>query len=107
MRRHFGTVPDFIGGENVIVGTDAMISIDDIAGGLVIRTSEGDIDFTEAVVLAPCREFTSQLLGLAAPAEQDDILADIEFLAEGMRGFGVGVEGGPYLVAPGDEVWSR
>jgi hypothetical protein len=60
---------------------------------------------TESHVLAPCREFTSHLLGLAEPAAKEDIATDIGFLEAGMRGFGAGIVGGPFTVRIGDEVW--
>lgn len=107
MRRRFGVVPDFVGGENIIVDTATMLSVEDLAGGVVVRTAAADIEFTEAIVLAPCREFTSHLLGLAAPAAKDAIADDIAFLADGMRGFGAGVDGGPFTVSVGDEVWVK
>ena len=107
MSERFGEVADFIAGENIIVETDDMVSLEDLEGGVVVRTADGDIEFTEAIVLAPCREFTSHLLGLDTPAEKEEISEDIGFLGEGMRGFGVGIEGGPFMVRVGDEVWRR
>jgi len=107
MRGRFGIVPDFVGGENIIVDTEAMIALEDLTGGVVVRTAAADIDFNEAIVLAPCREFTSHLLGLAEPADKEAIADDIAFLADGMRGFGAGVDGGPFTVSVGDEMWVK
>lgn len=107
MRQRFGDVPEFIAGENVIVGCDDMVQLDDLAPGVVIRTADGDIEMMDIAVAEPCREFTSHLLGLAEPAERRDIEPDIEFLTKGMRGFVAGVEGGPFSVRVGDEVWRK
>lgn len=104
MRARFGDVPDYIAGENVIVDTDRMLALEDLAT-IVIRNADGDIEFGETHVMAPCREFTSHLLGLPEPADKEDIADDIAFLDDGMRGFGSGFGGGPVTVKLGDEVW--
>ena len=107
MREHFGEVPDFIAGENVIVDTDDMVHLEDLTPGVFIRTADADIEMSDIAVAEPCREFTSHLLGLAEPAERRDIEPHIEFLTQGMRGFVAGVDGGPFTVKVGDEVWRR
>jgi len=107
MSGRFGEVTPYVAGENIIVDTPDIVSPDDAASGFVIRTPDGDIDMEESHVLAPCREFTSHLLGLDEPAEKEAIADDIGFLGDGMRGFGAGVAGGPHPVAVGDEVWLR
>jgi hypothetical protein len=107
MRERFGEVPEFIAGENVIVGTEDMVRLEDLTPGVVIRTPDCDIEMGEITVAEPCREFTSHLLGLSEPADRADIEPDIEFLTKGMRGFVAGVDGGPFTVKVGDEVWRR
>ncbi len=107
MRQHFGDVPEFIAGENVIVDSHDMVYLDDLAPGVVIRTTDGDIEMMDIAVAEPCREFTSHLLGLPEPAERREIEPHIEFLTKGMRGFLAGVEGGPFSIRVGDEVWRR
>ena len=107
MGERFGGVEPFVAGENIIVDTPDIVGPTQAANGFVIRTARGDIEMEESHVLAPCREFTSHLLGLPEPAEKEAISDDITFLADGMRGFGAGVAGGPHLVQLGDEVWLR
>jgi hypothetical protein len=105
MGDRFGAVARFAAGENLIVDTTETITPAMAVAGFLIRTGAGDVATGPGHVLAPCREFTSHLLGLDAPAERDDIAADMAFLADGMRGFGTAVPGGPHFVRPGDEVW--
>jgi hypothetical protein len=107
MREHFGVVPEFVAGENVIVDTADMVYLEHLAPGVIIRTAAGDIEMGEITVAEPCREFTSHLLGLPAPADRSDIEPDLAFLSKGMRGFVAGVEGGPFPIEVGDEVWRR
>jgi hypothetical protein len=107
MRERFGDVPEFVAGENVIVEATHLVRLDDLANGIVIKTADGLIEMGEASVAEPCREFTSHLLGLAVPAERGEIEEDIAFLSGGIRGFVAGIDGGPFAIMVGDEVWAK
>lgn len=75
------------GGENIIVESDRRITVDDLAGTVVIRTDDGEIELTGARVAAPCAEFTSYLLGLDQVMTKRELADDVEFLDDGTRGF--------------------
>ena len=87
MAARFGDMPLGIGGENVIVECADRLFTDGLAGTLVIRGSGGEIAVTGARPAAPCREFTSFLLGGDAVAARSVIADELGFLGDGMRGF--------------------
>jgi len=87
MAARFGDMPLGIGGENVIVECDERLFTDDLAGTLVILGSDGEIAVTGTRVAAPCREFTSFLLGVEGVAARGAIADELSFLGDGMRGF--------------------
>ena len=104
--RRYGEQPVGIAGENLIVAADHRIEPADLAGGVVIDTAEGPIALSGARVAAPCREFTSWLLGRIDVAPREEIAADLAFLEDGMRGFILAVDHleGWTVVRPGDRV---
>jgi len=83
----FGDAPLGCAGENLIVEIDRRITLDDLAGTVVLVTPEGEFPLGGARVAAPCREFTSFLLGRVDVAPRDEIAPHLEFLDEGTRGF--------------------
>ena len=109
MAARFGDVPVGIGGENIIVENEGRLFADDLAGMLVILGSGGEIAVTGARVAAPCREFTSFLLGRDGVADRSEIAEELAFLGEGMRGFLVdgSALGRPLPVRVGDEMVLR
>lgn len=106
MAERFGDLPVGIAGENVIVDHDGRVLPEDLQGAVVLRTAVGDVAATGARVAAPCREFTSFLLGLDRVADRTEIGDEMEFLERGTRGFILDVSGldRPMSVAVGDEV---
>jgi len=109
MAARFGNVPVGIGGENIIVEHNGRLFPEDLAGTLVILGSSGEITVTGARVAAPCREFTSFLLGRDGVADRSEIADELAFLGEGMRGFivdGSALER-PMVVRVGDEMVLR
>ncbi len=110
MRQRFGSVPFGVAAENVLVGTDRVVSADDAAAGLVIRTHDGwEVGLGDLRVARPCREFTSYLLQLPYRAEREEIAAELGFLDGGMRGFVTDLAGlgDPAVIGIGDEVFLR
>ena len=87
MGERFGDAPLGCAGENLIVETDHRIELTDLAGRIVVRTAEGEVPLGRASVAAPCREFTSWLLGREDVAPRAEIAEELAFLAEGTRGF--------------------
>lgn len=83
----FGRAPVGCAGENLIVETDRPVALDDLAHGVVLVTPEGEYPLGGARVAAPCREFTSFLLGRSDVAPRDEIAEHLDFLDHGTRGF--------------------
>jgi hypothetical protein len=83
----FGSAPLGCAGENLIVATDRRITVSDLEGVIVVRTADGEVLLGSARVAAPCREFTSFMLGRPDVAPRDEIAADLAFLDDGMRGY--------------------
>lgn len=94
MEGRFGpAVVPGIAAENIVVEVDDLVPLGLMQGGIEIRAESGEsVLLSEPLVAAPCREFTSHLLGLGHRAERDEIAADLEFLNAGMRGFVFGCQ---------------
>ncbi len=87
MAQRFESVPVGIAGENIIVDGPAVRMVD-IAGGLLIRRPDGtEIGLNEPRPAAPCRPFTSFLLGSDSVLQRDTIQNELAFLSDGTRGF--------------------
>ncbi len=89
IEERFGSAPLGVAGENVIVDLDERVSHDQVASGLVIRTSEGDLELDPPDVLNACVPFTKFLLQ-DPNASTSRVLAALEFLGAGMRGYSMG-----------------
>ncbi|HHC09520.1 MAG TPA: hypothetical protein ENK55_12555 [Actinobacteria bacterium] len=86
-----------IAGENLVVDGPA-VRTEDLAGGLVIVTADGvEVELRAPRPAAPCREFTTFLLGGREPRPRDELVDELEFLSGGTRGFIVSVG---HLTAP-------
>jgi len=86
MAERFRSAPLGCAGENLIVETDRRVILADL-GSVVVRTAEGEVPLGGARVAAPCREFTSFLLGRPDVALREEIADDLAFLEDGMRGY--------------------
>lgn len=109
MTSRFGSATPGCAGENIIVGFGGTLSESDLAGLVVIRADEGEIELANARIAAPCAEFTSFLLGLDEVMPKRELGEAIEFLDGGMRGFILDVSHleHPVTVRAGDEVVLR
>lgn len=108
MRDRFGAhLEDGVAGETILVGSDRVIGIDDLANGLVIRTREGVTVHLDAFRIAePCVEFTRHALQWPHDAPSDRTVADgLQFLRGGMRGFYATYSGAPARLRIGDTVY--
>lgn len=102
----FGAAAMGVAGENIVVDGPPL-RLSEIAGGLAIRLQDGKtVDLATPRVAAPCAEFTSFLLGYESALPRDEILADLEFLDRGTRGYVFAVDHieRPLEVTLGDEV---
>ncbi len=108
MARRFGDrVAPGIAGENLIVDGPPL-RMNDLTGGLIVVTGSGEeIALAPLRPAAPCREFTTFLLGGRQPRPRDEIAEELAFLSEGTRGFIASVEhlDGTAVVSVGDEVY--
>lgn len=108
MQDHFGAVDLGDAGENIIVDTDRMITLDDVSGGIVIQRPDRKIELKGAAVAEPCVPFTR--FRLRDPSSSlDDVKPHREFLRKGMRGFVMGLANldGAVEIELGDEVYLR
>lgn len=101
----FGKVPLGVGGENIIVETDRIWTVDDLRPGLAIATDHGPVRLIDWRIAEPCIPFTRFLLG-TPDASADEIQDDLAFLKEGTRGFVTAMENlaDPVEIRVGDEV---
>lgn len=101
----FGHKPLGVGGENIIVDTDRIWTIDDVAPGLVIATRSGLVRLGPWRIAEPCVPFTRFLLG-SPDASAGEVRQDLAFLQHGTRGFVTAMEqlSEPVEIRVGDEV---
>ena len=89
MRERFGAhLDDGIAGENILVESDRVFSLDQLDGQLAIETSQGaQVPLVELLVAAPCVEFSQFASGEAERLPAEALKATLQFLDHGMRGF--------------------
>ena len=89
-------------GENILVETDRVWRLEDLAGGLVFRNAESGalLRLTRVSVADPCVEFSRYAL-CAPEAPPQELKPVLQFLGEGMRGYCFTPDG-EGLVAIGD-----
>ncbi len=109
MADRFGAAPPGIAGENVIVSAERIVTQADLAGGIRVSTSGGDVVFDGPKVAAPCAMFTRYLRG-TPDAGFEEIADDRAFLHGGIRGFVMRLdrrEGPAVVLRTGDPVAIR
>jgi hypothetical protein len=74
---------DGIAGESVLLDTE---HLDDLSGGLVLETDDGRIEF-ESIPAPPCVEFSRFALGRGAGDVGPEVMATLEDLDGGARGY--------------------
>jgi hypothetical protein len=109
MAQRFGSAPVGCAGENMIVSIPDRLMASDLAGTIVVRAADDEIELRRARVAAPCAEFTSWIKGLDTVLGKLDQPEDITFLDDGMRGYILDVAhlDRSMTVRVGDEVWVR
>lgn len=96
-----------IAGENILIETDDVISLDAVSGGLVIEGDDGRrVELTDISVAHPCAEFSRFALNdLDAPPMK--VSETLRFLENGLRGYYASVETDrPLRVELGDRVYA-
>jgi hypothetical protein len=89
MRERFGDhLPDGVAGENILVESDELHTVDSLGGTLVIETPGGIARLEEVIVAAPCVEFTRFCMQWPRDARPDRTVTEaLQFLDDGMRAF--------------------
>ena len=107
MADRFGDVTVGAAGENIIVRTESVITLDALGQKIVIRGEGREVELLPVKVAKPCMQFTSYMLDLPEVGDFEVIKDDLHFLGDGMRGFIVSIENGadPARVHVGDEVF--
>lgn len=111
MADRFGSAPLGCAAENVIVHCDRLVTEDELAAGLQVRSEDGSvvIDLEPAAVAKPCVPFTKFMLG-NQEASDDEIAPNRAFLDKGIRGFVLGLANqtdGPKVITPGLQLWAN
>jgi hypothetical protein len=89
MRDRYGAhLPDGCAGENILVESDQIWSIDDLGAELLIQSADGQlVRLAGLIVAAPCVEFSHFAHLSAEPLTSDQLRTTLQFLDGGMRGF--------------------
>jgi hypothetical protein len=91
-------------GESILIETEEMISLDQVAQGVVIETGRGSARLGKVIVARPCSPFSRFAIGKAGAATAE-VKEALQFLDQGMRGFYCELDGeSPATVALGDRV---
>ena len=109
MRAEFGDhLVNGIAGENILVETDEQFEVGDFAGGLLIRTCDGEeLRFDEVIVATPCVEFSRFCLNNRY-ADPRITSTALRFLDNGTRGFYAFIAAGlPITLRTSDRLFVR
>jgi hypothetical protein len=89
MRDRYGAhLADGCAGENILVASDHIWSIDDLGAELVIQRADGQlVALAGLMVAAPCVEFSRFAHLSDEPLTSDQLRTTLQFLDGGMRGF--------------------
>lgn len=98
--QRYGThLADGVVGESLLLDTDGPLSESDLAGELLLETAEGEpLVLADVVAASPCLEFSRFALGREAGALDDEVLAALDDLDRGVRGFYCRVRGAGTVV---------
>jgi hypothetical protein len=89
MRDRYGAhLPDGCAGENILIESDQIWSIDDLGAAVAIQSSDGQLVRLDGLtVAAPCVEFSRFAHLSDQPLTSDQLRTTLQFLDGGMRGF--------------------
>jgi hypothetical protein len=109
MRTQFGPhLADGLAGENILVEIDRTVSEEELAGGILIETPDGQSIRLERILVAePCVPFTRYALQFQPEAPSDPTVTHaLQELRHGRRGFYASYLGPSARVRPGDQVFA-
>lgn len=89
MRDRYGAhLTDGCAGENILIESDHVWSIDELGAALVIQRADGQlVALADLMIAAPCVEFSRFAHLSAEPLTSDQLRTTLQFLDGGMRGF--------------------
>jgi hypothetical protein len=89
MRDRYGAhLTDGCAGENILVESDHVWTIDQLGAALVIQCAGGQmVTLADLMIAAPCLEFSCFAHPCAEPLTSDQLRTTLQFLDGGMRGF--------------------
>ena len=89
MRERYGAqLPDGCAGENILIESDHVWSLDELGPSLMIERVDGQlVALDKLMVAAPCVEFSRFAHLSAEPLTSEQLRATLQFLDGGMRGF--------------------
>ena len=89
MRDQYGAhLTDGCAGENILVESDHIWSIEELGAALICQRSDGQmVALDSLMVAAPCVEFSRFAHVSAEPLSSDQLRTTLQFLDGGMRGF--------------------
>ena len=106
--RYGAHLSDGIAGENILVESDQLWSIDNLGAALLIQSADGRLVRLDALtVAAPCVEFSRFAHLSADPLTSEQLRTTLQFLDGGMRGFYARLANGQpdAAIQPGDRVF--
>ncbi len=98
-----------IAGENMIVQTDKMWTLDDFVHGVALESPTGErIVMNGVTVIDPCEPFTAFCMGKHDVTEERQVIKEnLQFLLHGMRGFCAELtDSGPHNIGKGYTLWA-
>ncbi|MDQ2998600.1 MAG: hypothetical protein M3R61_16310 [Chloroflexota bacterium] len=89
MRERYGAhLPDGCAGENILIESDRVWSLDELGTSLIIQRADGQLVTLDCLMTAaPCVEFSRFAHLSAEPLTSDQLRTTLQFLDGGMRGF--------------------
>ncbi len=93
LRERYGShLVDGVAGENLLLECGPL-TVADLSGTLLLEVDEGVLELTDALAAAPCVEFTQYVLGRETGDTGPAVLAALDELDGGARGFYLRVAG--------------
>jgi hypothetical protein len=108
MREAYGDhVVDGIAGENILIEQDQLVGEDDLAHGIAIETSDGNlVRLANLIVATPCVEFSRYAMRFPEDQRPDETVTEtLQFLNDGMRGYYASYSGKDVEVRVGDRIF--
>jgi len=106
MREHYGAhLADGCAGENILIETSALMMLDDLQAGVLIRCGADRVWLQSIRIARPCLEFSRFALREPRAERESDAIKDaLQFLDGGLRGFYV-TPASEAIISVGDRVY--